>query len=218
MSSGARWTLPNTITVLRIVACPGILLLALAPSISARAGAFLLFIVAALSDVWDGYLARKHGWITDVGKLLDPLADKLLLVATFVPFYLISHRPGALEDIPWWGPLPVWVVVVIFGRELAITIFRSWAARGGTVIAAGKSGKHKALAQSVFCGALLFWYPLQQLALARGWTGPGWTVSSAVLGAVIGASLAVAVALTVYSAFDYLWSYRSLVRANRASR
>ena len=213
MTSGPGWTLPNTITVLRIVACPAILFLALAPSVGARIAAFALYIVAALSDIWDGYLARKHGWITDVGKLLDPLADKLLLLATFIPFYLISHRAGTEGDVPWWGPLPLWVVVVIFGRELAITVFRSWAARRGTVIAAGTSGKHKALFQSIFSGALLAWYPLDQLAAERGWNVAIWTHWSPFHRAVIGVTLAVAVILTVYSALDYLWSYRALVRS-----
>ena len=61
-------------------------MLVIAQGTGARYGAFTLFVLAALSDVWDGHLARKHGWITDMGKLLDPLADKFLLVAVFVPF------------------------------------------------------------------------------------------------------------------------------------
>ena len=213
MTSGSRWTLPNTITVFRILACPGLALLALSPSFGARVGAFLLFLVAALSDIWDGYLARKHGWITDVGKLLDPLADKLLLVSTFVPFYIISHRPGELDDVPFWGPLPLWVLVVIFGRELAITVFRSWAARRGVIIAAGPSGKQKAAFQNIFTGALLIWYPLQQLVLERGWLGPWWDRWAVFHGTVIAITLGIAVILTVYSAFDYYRGYRSLVRA-----
>jgi CDP-diacylglycerol--glycerol-3-phosphate 3-phosphatidyltransferase len=214
MTSGSRWTLPNTITVLRILACPGLAILALSTSFGARVGAFLLFLAAALSDVWDGYLARKHGWITDVGKLLDPFADKLLLVSTFVPFYVISQRPGELDDVPFWGPLPLWVLVVIFGRELAITVFRSWASQRGVIIAAGPSGKRKAAFQNIFTGALLIWYPLQQLALARGWTGGGaWNAWALFHGAFIAVTLAIAVILTVYSAFDYFRSYRSLVRS-----
>jgi len=212
VKADSRWTLPNIITVVRIVAAPAVLVLALAPSVSARAFAFLLFVAAALSDVWDGYLARKHGWITDMGKLLDPLADKLLLVATFIPFFLISRRPGGLEEVPWWGPLPVWVVVVIFGRELGITLFRSWASRRGVVIAAGKSGKQKALFQNLFSGALLLWYPVQQHAMAQGWSGGSWQAWAAFHRALVALTLAVAVLLTVYSAVDYLWRHRAMVR------
>ncbi|MGD8321314.1 MAG: CDP-alcohol phosphatidyltransferase family protein, partial [Gemmatimonadota bacterium] len=135
--SGRRLTLPNIITVVRIAVCPVIFVLAMSPGVGERFWAFVLFVVAGLSDVWDGYLARRYGWITDVGKLLDPLADKLLLAATFIPFYLLSHRGTELGLVPWWGALPLWVVLVIFGRELLITVFRAYAANRGVVIAAG---------------------------------------------------------------------------------
>jgi CDP-diacylglycerol--glycerol-3-phosphate 3-phosphatidyltransferase len=172
----------------------------------------VLFVVAALSDVWDGYLARKHGLITDMGKLLDPLADKLLLVATFVPFYVVSHRPGPENAIPYWGSLPLWVLIVIFGRELFITLFRQWAQRRGVVIAAGKSGKNKALFQSLFMASLLLWWPLLLSAEARAWTETAWWPAIAgTLGVFIAVTLVIALVLTVYSMLDYLWSYRSLV-------
>ena len=96
---GSR-NLPNAITVGRIVACPAIFYLALQPSVGAKLAAFVLFVGAGLSELWDGHLARKHGWITDVGKLLDPAADKLLLFSTFIPFYIISNRPGEAGWIP----------------------------------------------------------------------------------------------------------------------
>ncbi len=212
MPPGRRLNLPNLITLARIGVCPVLFWLALQPGTGARFGAFVLFIAAALSDLWDGYLARKHGLITDVGKLLDPLADKLLLVVTFIPFYIISHRPGPANGLPWWGPLPVWVLVVIFGREAAITLFRSYASRRGVVIAAGRSGKYKAFTQNLFVGGLLLWYPLRQLAADRGWIGSGvWRAWMSFHGVWIGLTLLLAVVLTVYSMIDYLWSYRSLV-------
>ena len=212
MSSGSRINLPNIITLARIAVCPLLFFIAIGDTQGERYGAFVLFVAAALSDVWDGYLARKHGLITDLGKLLDPLADKLLLVVTFVPFYMISNRPGAENQIPFWGAMPMWVLVVIFGRELFITLFRTWAQRRGVVIAAGKSGKTKALFQNVFIGALLFWYPLYRTAGAgtsaeAGWWGP----ASLAVGALVAGTLAIALVLTVYSMIDYLWSYRSLV-------
>jgi CDP-diacylglycerol--glycerol-3-phosphate 3-phosphatidyltransferase len=209
---GSRLNLPNLITLARIAVCPVLFFLALSTGTAARFGAFVLFVVAALSDVWDGYLARKHGWITDMGKLLDPLADKLLLVATFVPFYIVLHRPGPENAIPFWDQLPLWVLIVIFGRELFITLFRQWAQRRGVVIAAGKSGKNKALFQSLFMGALLLWWPLRLSAEARGWAEAGWWAGVAgTFGVFIAVTLVVALVLTVYSMIDYLWSYRSLV-------
>jgi len=210
--SGSRITLPNIITLGRIAMCPVIFLAAMAPGTGARFAAFVLFVVAGLSDVWDGYLARRYDLITDMGKLLDPFADKLLLAVTFVPFYLISHRGTELDLIPWpWGAMPLWVMIVIGGREAFITLFRQYAARRGVVIAAGKSGKHKALFQSLFIGALLLLYPLRMVAEGSGWEGIAWRAWSQFHGAFVSTTLAVAIVLTVYSMFDYLWSYRSVV-------
>ena len=207
-----RLTLPNVITLARIAVCPVLFLMALSPTMTVRFGAFVLFVLAGLSDIWDGYLARRYDQITNIGKLLDPIADKLLLFVTFVPFFIISHRglPGDL--IPWWGPMPAWVLVIIFGREIFITIFRSYAVGRGVVIAAGKSGKQKALLQALFIGGLLLWYPLRMLAESRGWDDGGmygyWRTLHT---GWVGVTLAFALILTIYSMLDYLWSYRSLV-------
>ena len=210
-----RLSPPNLITMGRILACPVVFALILIPSATSRLLSFVLFLAAAFSDLWDGYLARKHGMVTDLGKLLDPLADKLLLAATFVPFLLLSRGPGEVGPLPWWGPLPLWVFFLIFGRELAVTLFRAWAARGGVVIAAGKSGKWKALSQNLFVGGVLLWYPLQMLSMERGWQGGFWAFWTRVHGAWIGITLSVAIVLTVYSMADYFWSYRTLVGVKR---
>jgi len=90
-----RHTLPNVITVGRIALAPIVAVLLFIPTFTARLLAFVLFLIAAFSDLWDGYLARKHGWISDFGKLVDPIADKLLLIVTFVPFYILSHGASA---------------------------------------------------------------------------------------------------------------------------
>ena len=206
-----RVNLPNVITVVRIATCPVIFWLAMSPDLGARFGAFVLFVAAGLSDVWDGWLARKYDLITDLGKLLDPIADKLLLVVTLIPFYLISHRGGTLDGVPWIGPLPLWVLVVIFGRELFITLFRSYAAGKGVVIAAGSSGKRKAMFQMFFIGGLLLWYPLIQVAVDQGWSSPFWSLFSTGLQAWVAVFLVLAVVLTIYSMLDYLWSYRRVV-------
>jgi len=203
--------LPNVITVVRIAMCPVIFWLAVSPDVGLRVGAFLLFVLAGLSDIWDGWLARKYDLITDLGKLLDPIADKLLLVVTLVPFYLISHRGGPLDGVPWIGELPGWVLGVIFGRELFITLFRSYAVGKGVVIAAGSSGKRKAMFQMFFIGALLLWYPLVEVATERGWSNGLWTFFSNGLQAWVAIFLVLAVILTVYSMLDYLWSYRRVV-------
>ena len=213
-----RLTLPNVITLARIAACPVIFFMALSPTMSVRFGAFVLFVAAGLSDIWDGYLARRYNEITDVGKLLDPLADKFLLFVTFIAFFVISHRGVEGDLIPWWGPglepgpMPVWVLVVIFGREIFITIFRSYAVGQGVIIAAGKSGKQKALLQALFIGGLLLWYPLRMLAESRAWGDEGlYGYWAALHTGWVGVTLVLALIMTIYSMLDYLWSYRSLV-------
>jgi len=193
------------------MAAPAVAMMALSPDVSTRFWAFVCFVLAALSDVWDGYLARRYDLITDVGKLLDPLADKLLLAATFIPFFIISNRGGEADLIPGLGAMPVWILVVIFGREIFITGFRSYAAGRGVVIAAGKSGKQKSLLQSLFMGGLLLWYPLRLAAEARGWDGPVWSIWFGFQATWIGVTLLLAIVLTIYSMLDYLWSYRSLM-------
>jgi CDP-diacylglycerol--glycerol-3-phosphate 3-phosphatidyltransferase len=206
-----RLTLPNIITGARIAVCPAIFFLATSPAMDVRFWAFGLFVVAALSDIWDGYLARRYDLITDIGKLLDPVADKLLVASTFIPFFLISHRDVGAELVPGWGALPLWVLIVIFGRELFMTLFRQYAVGQGVVIPAGRSGKQKALLQALFIGGLLLWYPLRMLASARAWDGGLWTFWEQLHTTWIEVTLWLALLLTIYSMIDYLWSYRSLV-------
>lgn len=205
-----RLNLPNVITIARILVCPALFAMIFIESVPIRLVAWVLFISAGVSDLWDGYLARKHGLITDLGKLLDPLADKLLLVSTFVPFYILSQRPVEVGPLPFLGPLPLWIVLVIFGRELLITVFRSYAARKGVVIQAGKAGKYKAFTQNLFIGGLLLWYPLKMMSLEGGWSGGFWSFWTYLHGGWIVFFLSVALLLTIASLADYLWRFRTL--------
>jgi len=208
-----RSSLPNIITVGRIVLAPLVFLLILPESAGSRLWAFVLFLALALSDLWDGYLARKHGWITDFGKLVDPIADKLLLVATFVPFYMVSHRPGTTAELPVWGTLPLWVLLVVFGREVLITVVRSILAGQGTVLPAGQVGKYKAVTQNVFIGATILWYALVVAAERQGWTSGWWEAWQVFHGSVVALALLVAVVLTVYSMVVYLVQWWRVARA-----
>lgn len=206
--------LPNVITVGRIVMTPVVFILILVPGFWARLLAFIFFLAAAFSDLWDGHLARKHGWTSDFGKLMDPVADKLLMVATFIPFYILSHRPGPINDLPFWGELPLWILLVIFGREVLVTIVRQVEARRGRVIPAGQSGKYKAVFQNIFSGSTILWYALQAAARDRGWTGTGWELWQGLLhGPVVALSLLIALILTVYSLIVYFLEWRRLPAA-----
>jgi CDP-diacylglycerol--glycerol-3-phosphate 3-phosphatidyltransferase len=208
-----RSTIPNAITVARIALCPAVAFLIFVPTFTARLLAFILFLIAAFSDLVDGHLARKHAWISDFGKLLDPVADKLLLATTMVPVYILSQRDAPDGKLPIIGELPLWIVLVIFGREILVTVIRTIAANKGIVIPAGKAGKHKAVWQNIFIGTCIFWLALKSAALRNGWDTPLWDAWQKLHGAVFIVSLVVAVVLTLYSFGVYLLSWRKLARA-----
>jgi CDP-diacylglycerol--glycerol-3-phosphate 3-phosphatidyltransferase len=208
-----RSTIPNAITVARIALAPIVGFLLFIPTFTARFIAWILFLIAAFSDLWDGHLARKHGWISDFGKLFDPIADKLLLVATFVPFYVLSHSDDPYGEMVAIGELPLWIVLIIFGREGLITLIRALAAGRGIIIPAGKSGKLKAVFQNIFIGTAIAWLAIHAAALDRGWTElPAWRNWTYFHGFVFMVSLVTAVVLTVYSLVVYLKQWRTLLR------
>lgn len=176
------WNLPNTVTMLRIGVLPALFFIPWAVSETGSTIMAWCFIVAASSDLLDGYLARRGGEVTRIGKLLDPLADKLL-VSTALVMLLAA---GRLEGI-WAGLL----VVVILGRELAVTGLRGIASSQGHVMAASWQGKLKAVTQNVAVGALLFHY--ETLGL------PAHAIGVALLSA--------AAALTLWSGYGYFAEY-----------
>src|SRR3970282_848977 len=136
-----------------------------------------VFLVAALSDLADGAIARRRGEITDFGKLWDPIADKLLLVATLIPFYLITQSAPEFARIPLFGNIGLWVLVIFLGREILVTWLRTRAARRGTVVAARRSGKYKAFAQNVFIGSMILWLAYRTAVASGAGTAPlgrGW--------------------------------------------
>jgi CDP-diacylglycerol--glycerol-3-phosphate 3-phosphatidyltransferase len=158
------WNLPNTITLLRIAVVPVLLFLPYPWALSKGGSQFMAwaFIIAALSDILDGWLARRGGGqqITRFGKLLDPLADKLIVSTALIMLMAV-------------GRIPVWaagMVVIIIGRELAVTSLRGMASDAGHVVGAAWQGKLKAFVQNFAVGALLFHHttlglPAHQLGL-----------------------------------------------------
>ena len=204
------WTLPNILTVGRILLAPVIAVLPFFEGYLAKLIAVLVFVAAAISDIYDGHIARTRGEITELGKILDPFADKLLLVASLIPIYWLT-RQGPQYEIPWgWGALPVWVVILIIGREALMTIIRQVAKHRGVVIAAAGAGKLKTIFQDIFLGTALGWFFWKDLRAEIGLDG--WLVDAweSLLGASIAFSLAVAVLLTGYSLGVYLSRYRHL--------
>ena len=210
--------LPNAITLGRIVLAAVVAPMLMTDSFSWRLGAFVVFLAAAFSDLWDGHLARSRNLISDFGKLMDPLADKLLLAATFIPFYALSHWTEPDTRFPWFGwELPLWIVLIIFGRELFITVFRGFAAKRGVVLAAGKAGKLKAVFQNIFIGSAIFWYALQSAARENAWSGRTWEYWGWFHLVFTMVALAIAVVLTVYSLYVYLRDFGSLSTKRQAA-
>lgn len=221
--------LPNAITVGRILIAPLIAALPFISSPTVRFAAFVIYIVAAVSDYYDGMLARTRNLVTDLGSLLDPLADKLLLMATFIPmFFLMSPvgdplalTPsvlGSAHGFPFLTPfgivaLPWWIVAIVLGRELFMTVFRQLAARRGVVISAIRAAKWKTGFQYVWVGAAYFWFFAATLAANNGWSGNHWRAFAYFNGAVGTTTMVLAVLLTIYSLFLYMKRYGRVLAA-----
>ena len=205
------WNLPNLITTGRIVMAPALVVLLFHPTAGARLAAFGVFVVAAVSDLWDGWLARRRGEITDYGKLVDPLADKLLLAAALVPFYLLTTREPMLGGFPVYGQVSLWIVIVFLGRELVVTGLRTLAVRRGEVVQASQAGKYKAFAQNLFIGGTILWMALRTAGVEGDWAGPAWRAWQAVNGWFVTVTLTVALVLTVVSLALYVASFRGIL-------
>ena len=208
-----RWTLPNILTLARIGLTPVIMLLPFISGFWPKIIAFVVWLAAALSDVVDGYYARKYNQVSELGQLLDPIADKLMLFAMLVPIFWMTRHPTILVDyrIPWWGSLPVWVLLLLVGREVSITAFRFFAKRRGIIIPAVGAGKLKAVVQNVFIGATILWFAWKDWLASHRFAGWFRTFWDQFHGAVVAITLGIAIILTVYSLAVYLYRYRALI-------
>jgi phosphatidylglycerophosphate synthase len=215
--------LPNAITAARIAVAPAIAWMIVMPSWPMRLAGWILYLAAAITDYYDGKLARSRNLVTDLGRLLDPLADKLLLLGTFVPmFMLMRPSPHAEEELasrvaanvfPFHTPvgeipLTWWVLAIVLGREAFMTLFRQAAARRGVVIAAIGPAKWKTAFQWIWVGAAYFWFFAATLAASRHWEAfapwRAWANFNGVVGVL---AMLGAIALTIYSLALYLRSY-----------
>lgn len=131
--------LPNKLTLLRIIAIPVFIVVLM---MEHRYTATIIFIAAALTDMLDGHIARKYDLVTNFGKLMDPLADKLLVMSALLCLVELGEVAG-------------WMVIVILAREFAVTGLRQVAAAEGIVIAAGVTGKIKTITQMIAIPLLL---------------------------------------------------------------
>src|SRR2546423_1005499 len=178
---------PHALTGSRLLSVPGLFVALLVKFPGHDQIAAALFILFSLTDTLDGELARRRGLVSDLGKFLDPLADKLFVLSVLI--VLVQE-----------GLVSAWVVVVIFSRELIITILRSVAASQGRIIAAAPLGKTKTLTQMSAVTLLILQRPYP------------------VLIPIADIAVAVAVVFTLGSGVDYLWRFRHLLGPFDTSR
>lgn len=192
--------LPNKLTMGRIIAIPVMIVIAYIPYLQnsffcevsyANFINFLIFAVAACTDFLDGYIARKYHLITTFGKFADPLADKILVIISFLILFVqqktVNIGAISLELVPMWG------IAVILLREFTVSGVRLVAAQRGQVIAAGWSGKVKTFETMVAIG-FLFFSGIHQVI--------------AIIGLVL---MYISVILTLYSGIEYIWNSRKII-------
>ncbi|WP_104127243.1 CDP-diacylglycerol--glycerol-3-phosphate 3-phosphatidyltransferase [Cryobacterium sp. Y57] len=190
VSRPSNWNVPNLITVVRILLAPLFIWMLLADNgahDALRWAAAVLFIIAIATDGIDGMIARRHNLVTDLGKILDPIADKILTGGALVCLSILS-------ELPWW------VTIVILLREIGITVFRFVMLRN-RVIPASRGGKLKTIAQSVAISLALL---------------PFWLVLGEWVHWINTATMTIALVLTVVSGLDYLVSAWRLRKHNVA--
>ncbi len=181
---------PNKLTLLRVILIPVYMILYLACGTFGLYLAILTFLLATLTDQLDGHLARKNNQITTFGKLMDPLADKMLIMAALISF--------VAKNVPY---ITAGVVMVILARELIVTGVRLLAMGENKVIAASMWGKAKTVSQFILVLAVMVFE-----AVIAHWPAAAVYCEPAILVMAIAA-----VGLTVYSGFDYIWKNRSMI-------
>ncbi|HUP49414.1 MAG TPA: CDP-diacylglycerol--glycerol-3-phosphate 3-phosphatidyltransferase [Thermoanaerobaculia bacterium] len=152
--SAEIWNLPNALTLLRIFLVPFLVVVLLTKFQGREYAGLAIFLVAAVTDFLDGYIARKRNQMTRLGALLDPIADKLLMSAAFIS--LVEMDPTHV---------PAWMVVIIIGREFAVSGLRSIAAQQGVTIAASPLGKWKTGSQVFAISLLILGHELGEFRL-----------------------------------------------------
>lgn len=186
--------LPNQLTLLRIALSFVLILFLLASGPWAKIAALITFILASLTDLWDGRLARRRDLVTDFGVLMDPIADKILVLSAFVAFVQLRV-------------VPAWMVVLIAAREFLVTGLRLFALGKGQVLPAEAAGKHKTISQMVAILVTLIVLAARAV-LAGRWNDPAWLEWA---GIGIWWLMLTTVVLTLTSGVSFLWRHRRLI-------
>ncbi|MBF0253769.1 MAG: CDP-diacylglycerol--glycerol-3-phosphate 3-phosphatidyltransferase [Candidatus Omnitrophica bacterium] len=185
-------TIADMMTLSRFFFAAGILIFLNLDGGWPKSAAVACFVLASLTDFWDGRVARMRNEVTAWGKLMDPIADKVLVFSVFIAFVGI-------------GVMPAWMLVAMLSREILITGVRLYAASQARVIAATRSGKHKTFTQMFAAILVLFYLAVRE---AEFWTPQAEAISLQ----IIHWSLMAAVILTLYSGFKFFVNNRSIFK------
>ena len=187
--------LPNKLTITRIILTFIFIYFISQEGFVAITAATLLFILACLTDFADGYIAKRYHQVSDFGKLMDPIADKFLILAAFLAFV----RMQIVEN---------WMVILILGREIIVTSLRIFALSKGKVLTAERAGKHKTVSQMVAIFAILGFIIFKESLDSRSqWSDAieiWWRCGIDIL-------MLITVGLTLISGLSYLWNNRKLI-------
>ncbi|MBI3615848.1 MAG: CDP-diacylglycerol--glycerol-3-phosphate 3-phosphatidyltransferase [Candidatus Omnitrophica bacterium] len=185
--------LPNQLTLLRVALSFLLMVLLLLPGFGPKLAALVVFILASLTDLWDGRLARRWKLVTDFGVLMDPIADKILVLSAFLAFVQLNL-------------VPAWMVALIATREFLITGLRIFALGKGQVLPAEAAGKHKTVSQMVSISLILLFLVARESVAAKG--AIGWITAG---GIGIWWLMMLTVTLTLTSGGSFLWRHRKLI-------
>jgi len=185
---------PNTLTISRIVLTVLFIMFISNEGFTPKLVGAIIFFIASFTDFYDGYIAKKHNLVSDFGKLMDPIADKFLMLSAFLIFVKM-------------GLVTVLAFLVIFGREVLITIMRIHAKTKGKVLAAEKLGKYKTASQVIAAGAILIYVVLGELPSFNEWSAVSvhWWMEC------IEYLILVAVTLTLVSGVSYYMNNRKII-------
>ncbi len=187
----SEMNLPNILTVSRLFLAGIFLFLIFIPEFNARLAACLVFIAASITDYLDGQIARATHQVSKFGQWMDPIADKVLTISAFVAFLQMDL-------------VPAWMVFIVIGRELVITMARFWLPPGGR--AADPSGKQKAFFQFVYISLALV---ILTFRASRVWN-PAWEHGTSLF---IYYGMLFITAWTLYSGIQYIWVHRKSFNA-----
>lgn len=189
------WNVPNRLTAARLLLAVAVFFLL---PLQYYITAMILFIIAAATDWVDGYWARRYNQVTQLGRVFDPVVDKILICGTFIMLVEEMHD----YEVRVWG----WLAVLVTCREMLVTVLRSYIEQHGGDFSAKMPGKLKMVFQCVAAGAAM-------LALAYGTRGSGPEAVPAWLTSVLTISIVLTVVYTVYSGVGYIKSAVSMLRA-----